>query len=147
MWPTEAGTSSCGERNSTTTSTSSNGTDTDARCSDTSAKSLLDVLKCPQRSEFSRKWSVALNLPHDARRHKAPKCTHDPKGMTPGQRVREFPNECLSVLANKLFCTACCEELALKLSIIRGHIASLKHTTGRTGYIHVRLRRGTLRCH
>ena len=129
--PTEAGTSSRGERNSTTTITSSNSTDTDASCSDTSAKSLLDVLKCPQRSEFARKRSVALNLPHDGRRHKAPKRTHDPKGVTPGQRVREFPTECLSVSANKLFCTACREELALKLSIIRGHIASSKHTTGK----------------
>ena len=28
-------------------------------------KSLLDVLKPPQRSEFSRKRSIAQNLPHD----------------------------------------------------------------------------------
>ena len=54
-------------------------------------KSLLDVLKSPQRSEFARKRSIAQNLPHDGRRHKLPKRTHGPKGITPGQSVNEFP--------------------------------------------------------
>ena len=103
---------------------------TGTSCSD-SHKNLLDVLKSPQRSEFSRKRSIAQNLPHDGRHHKPPKRTHDPKGVTPGQRVKEFLSECLSVSANKLFCVACREEVALKISIIRCHIASSKHASGK----------------
>ena len=33
--------------------------------------------------------------------------------------------------ANKLFCVACREEVALKISIIRCHIASSKHASGK----------------
>ena len=33
--------------------------------------------------------------------------------------------------ANKLFCVACCEEVALKISIIRCHIVSSKHASGK----------------
>ena len=94
-------------------------------------KSVLDVLKASQRSDLARKRSVAQNLPHDGRRHKAPRRAHDPKGVTPTQRVKEFPNECLSVSANKLFCVACREEVALKLSIIKGHVVSSKHENGK----------------
>ena len=94
-------------------------------------KSILEVLKALQRSELARKRSIAQNLPHDGRRLKAPKRTHDPKGVTPGQRVKEFPSECLSVSANKLFCVACREEVSLKLTIIRNHIASSKHKNGK----------------
>ena len=96
-----------------------------------SHRSLLDVLKAPQRSELARKRSIAQNLPHDGKRNKAPKHSQDPKGVTPTQRVKEFPGECLSVSANRLFCVSCREEVALKRSIIRSHIGSSKHVNGK----------------
>ena len=48
------------------------------------------------RSELSRKRRVAQNLTHDGRRIKAPKQAHNFKSVTPGQRVKEFPNECFT---------------------------------------------------
>ena len=47
------------------------------------------------------------------------------------QRVREFPKEELTQSAGKLFCNACREELSLKLSILKLHIALSKHAAGR----------------
>ena len=80
--------------------------------------SLLDRLKCPKRSELSRKRIVPTN-----KRHK-PGSTNstDPKGVSPSTRLKEFPDEYLAVRAGKLFCTACREELALK-STMKNHIA------------------------
>ena len=66
------------------------------------------------RSELSHKRRVAQNLTHDGRRIKAPKQAHNPKSVTPGQRVKEFPNECFTVSGIKLLCTACQQEVALK---------------------------------
>ena len=43
--------------------------------------------------------------------------------MSPSTRLKEFPGEYLAVRAGKLFCTACREELALKNSTIKNHIA------------------------
>lgn len=48
--------------------------------------------------------------------------TTDPTTITPLNRVKEFPGECLAVRNGKLFCTACREELALKKSTIKAHI-------------------------
>ncbi len=112
--------------------TTTSAADTEASLSTSDGqRSLLDVLRAPQKSDLARKRSLAQNLPHDGRRNKAPKRAHDPKGVTPAQRVREFPGESLSVSSNKLFCVACREEVALKLSIIKGHVGSSKHTDGK----------------
>ena len=86
--------------------------------------------KDSKRSELACKRRVAHNLPHDGRRVKVPKHSHDSKSIQPEQRVREFPNECLTVSAKKLFCTACREEVALKRSIISSHVGSSKHVQG-----------------
>jgi hypothetical protein len=43
------------------------------------------------------------------------------------QRVREFSGEMLIDSAGKLFCSACREELSLKLSIVKNHVESSKH--------------------
>lgn len=99
--------------------------------SSSESKSLLEKLRAPKRSELARKRSVAHNLPHDGRRVKAPKHSHDPKSVQPEHRVKEFPNECLTVSAKKLFCTACREEIALKRSIISSHVGSSKHIQGK----------------
>ena len=105
--------------------------DTEGSSTSDGHRSLLEVLKAPRKSDLARKRCIAHNLPHDGKRHKAPKRSHDPKGVSPAQRAKEFANECLTVSANKLFCTACREEVALKLSIIRGHIGSSKHAKGK----------------
>ena len=52
----------------------------------------------------------------------------DPKSVAPLQRVRQFPDELLTVSAGRFFCTACREELSLKTSVIRYHVNSDKHT-------------------
>ena len=58
-------------------------------------------------------------------------CTTDPKSVTPAKRCSEFPDEPFEVSAGKLFCRSCREELSLKRSIIKNHIASLKHKTSK----------------
>lgn len=42
--------------------------------------------------------------------------------------MREFKDEMLTVSSGKLFCSACREELSLKLSIVKKHVQSSKHT-------------------
>ena len=44
------------------------------------------------------------------------------------QRVNEFPGEMLTNSAGNLFCSACREELSLKLSIVKNHVESAKHS-------------------
>ena len=47
--------------------------------------------------------------------------------MSPAQRVKETPNEGLTVSSGRLFYSACREELALKSSSIKSHVQSAKH--------------------
>ena len=44
------------------------------------------------------------------------------------QSAKEFSGEMITVSAGNLFCSACQEELSLKLSIIKGHVQSAKHS-------------------
>lgn len=60
-----------------------------------------------------------------------PQCTIEPKSVTADQRVKDFPNEKLTVSSRKLFCSACREEVALKKSITEQHLKSEKHTRGK----------------
>ena len=55
----------------------------------------------------------------------------DPKGVTPTDRVRAYPNEPFSVSNKKLFCSACREELAMIKSVIDLHVKSVKHVQGK----------------
>ena len=119
------------------------GPDADTLSSESNPKSLLEILRVPKRSELARKRSVARNLPHDVRRVKAPKHSHDPRSVQAKQRVKEFPNECLTVSAKKLFCTACREEIALKRSIISSHVGSSKHIQGKERLKHKETRERT----
>ena len=41
-----------------------------------------------------------------------------PKSVSPHNRVKAYPEERLTVSNNKLFCTACREELSLKKSVL-----------------------------
>ena len=54
----------------------------------------------------------------------------EPKGITPQQRVKQFPDENL-VSCKKLFCEACKKEVSLKCSSLRNHIKSDKHKSSR----------------
>lgn len=86
--------------------------------------SLLDRLKCPERSSLSRKRQIEKSSSTTAnKRHKAGAAnSSDPVSVTPSARVKEFPGEYLAVRSGKLFCTACREEIALKKSTIKTHI-------------------------
>ena len=48
--------------------------------------------------------------------------------MTLAQRVPEFPENHLCISTGKLFCQACREELSSKLSVLKTHLKSRKHT-------------------
>lgn len=93
--------------------------------------SLLERLRSAPKAAANRKRKIALNLPHDGKRNKAPRCASDPKGITAAQRVAEYPNENFSASAKKLFCTACREEVSLKKSVITLYIKSEKHSKGK----------------
>ena len=51
----------------------------------------------------------------------------DPKTITPAMRVKAYPEECFVVSADKLFCTACREELSMKASVLTLHVKCMKH--------------------
>ena len=90
--------------------------------------SLLSRLRAPSHSELMRKRKVRTNQPpHTGMRRKKPACSTDPKSVSVAQRVKEFSGEMLRDSAGKLFCSACREELSLKLSIIKYHVESAKH--------------------
>lgn len=59
---------------------------------------------------------------------KKPACATDPKTVSVVSRANAFKDECMVVSAGKLFCSACREELSTKLSIIKNHVLSMKHS-------------------
>ena len=106
--------------------------------------SLLERLKCPTKSELSRKRKIekptattcATGSSAQAnKKHKVGASNPtDPKNITPVTRVKEFPGEYLFARSGKLFCTICHEELALKKSTVKKHIESGdKHQKAKTG--------------
>ena len=58
----------------------------------------------------------------------------DPKGISVAQRAREFSEEMVTVSAGKLFCSACREELSLKLSILKKTTCSHRNTVSTEMY-------------
>ena len=90
--------------------------------------SLLDRLKSPATS---RKRKVLRNPPSGKKKSSGSSALNAPK-VPPIQRVKEFPNEDLTISATgKLFCNACRETLCVKRSTITGHIKSAKHAKGK----------------
>ena len=69
--------------------------------------------------------------PVGAKRSQGHSSSYNPKSISPAQRVKEFPDECLTVSAGRLFCKACREEIGLKSTTIRLHIKSAKHCRGK----------------
>ena len=93
--------------------------------------SLLSQLRAPRRSDLTCPRKIQQNATKRTQKSK-PSCSTDPASISPAERVREFPNEALTVSAGKLFCSACREEVSLKRSIIKSHIKSAKHQRGQT---------------
>ena len=46
------------------------------------------------------------------------------------QCIKEYPNEPFVVSNSKLFCNGCREELCIKKSSVKNHMASAKHKKG-----------------
>ena len=99
----------------------------------TTATILLSVLRCPKSSDLARKRSVDRNPPNGKKRSRLSRGdgASEPKSVNPHDRVKEFPNQSLTVSNKKLFCLACREELSLKRSVLRGHLQSSKHKSGK----------------
>ena len=55
----------------------------------------------------------------------------DAKNVSLHDRVAQFPNENLTIREGKLFCSACKERVSTKKSILKNHIISKKHNTGK----------------
>ena len=95
--------------------------------SQSSACSVLDKLKAPTKSDLARKRKIEKPKMPTAQTKKHKSCVTnqtDPKSISPIQRIKDLPGECLAVRKGKLFCTACREELALKKSTVKNHINS-----------------------
>ena len=84
------------------------------------SQSLLDRLKAPTQSDLARKRKIE----RPKKRKSSVSNQTDPKSVSPAQRVKDFPNECLDVREGKLFCVACREVLSLKKSTVKNHISS-----------------------
>ena len=93
------------------------------------SRSILDQLRPPTASEIMPKRKVRVNKPpHTGARQKNPKSAADPKNVSVWDRAAEFKDEMIVVSSGKLFCSACREELSIKLSIVKYHVNSAKHT-------------------
>ena len=91
------------------------------------SQSLLSRLRAPTAADITRKRKIRANPPHTTVRKKKPACQTDPKSVSAAERAREYSSEMITVSSGKLFCSACREELSLKLSIIKNHVQSGKH--------------------
>ena len=72
--------------------------------------SIFDRLRVPPALSLARKRKIGVNPPPPKGKKRssgqALKAAYVPKGITPSQRVSEFPGEQLVVSAGKLFCRA-----------------------------------------
>ena len=78
---------------------------------------LVDCLCQAPKAAVNRRHKVAQNLCHDGKWNKAPRWMSDPKSISVSQQVHEYSEECFVVSANKLFCTACREEVSIKVAV------------------------------
>ena len=118
---------------SSTATNQSEASAADVNTSDTSSSesAFLLSLRQPTSSDFARKRQVLKNPPPVGKRRARGHGAFDPISVTPSQRVKEFPNESLTVSNKRLFCNACREEVGLKSTIVRNHVRSNKHEMGK----------------
>ena len=90
--------------------------------------SLLEKLRSPTPSVLARKRAMSVNPPPKGKRTCRGSATaSEPKSVSPSQRVKENPDQSLTVSNGKPFCKACREELGLKSSSVKSHVQSTKH--------------------
>ena len=80
----------------------------------------------PGRAEITRQRTVRSTGGKYGKRGKS-----DAKNVSLHDRVAQFPNENLTIREGKLFCSACKERVSTKKSILKNHIISKKHNTGK----------------
>ena len=74
--------------------------------------SLLDRLRSPTPSDLARKRRIPCNPPKGTKKGKGTVAS-EPQNVSPHDRVKQFPDDHLSVVCGKLFCTACRENPSL----------------------------------
>ena len=77
--------------------------DEDTGDSHCQVRSILDILKSPQPSTLARKRFIRSNPPVGAKKSKGIALKSDPKSVSPLDRVKGFPDECLMVNFNQIF--------------------------------------------
>ena len=110
----------------------SSGPSSSESSADVAVPSLLSKLKCPAPSDLSSKRKVKSNPPKGLKRGKGVIATEP--SIPPSTRVKEFPNEHLSVVSKKLFCQACREPVSVKKSVLQQHIKSAKHGSSKDDF-------------
>jgi len=100
-----------------------------------SSVSILDSLKPPEKSDLARKRKIErLKTMVQTRKGNPVHQTRQiPRlfrllTVSPADRVKQFPGECLEAKHGKLFCVACREELSLKKRTVKNHIYSVTST-------------------
>ncbi len=85
-------------------------------------------LRVLQKADISRKRKIQTNPGNVECRKQGLK---EPKLVSAWDRVKQHKNEHLTVVNRKLHCDACKEIISKKNSLIRKHILSNKHLTGK----------------
>uniref|UniRef100_A0A1X7VAK2 Uncharacterized protein n=1 Tax=Amphimedon queenslandica TaxID=400682 RepID=A0A1X7VAK2_AMPQE len=102
----------------------------------TSSRTLLNSIKSPTESDLARRKFHSIYPPFGVRRRtNQGKSVHEPKSVSPGVTISQFPNELLVVSNGVLYCSACGEPVSLKKSIMKLHIESQKHKTQIKNYL------------
>jgi len=107
------------------TSATSDDVETDSSTT-SSMRSLVDAMRSTSPSDLSRKRKVLSNPPTGVKRHTMQtKGKNGPISISVHDRLKEFTDKPFTVSCGSLFCSACCEPLSLKKSVI--HVDSSKH--------------------
>ena len=125
-------TTSVEANNERTDAIASSAMDTDE--SSTKVASILNRLRSPTPSDLSRNRKLPATLQKGQRKERV--ISSELLNISIADRVREFPGENLCRNRGKLFCNACRDPISVKKSIIRQHIKSAKHESGKVCLAH-----------
>ena len=87
-------------------------------------------LQRPTPEDIARRRKVKTNPPPTTKWRCHGSTSSSPKSITPQQQVKEF-GEPLTTSNGYLFCRACREQISTKLSVIKNHLRSTKHSEGK----------------